>query len=628
MARSGWTGLALIGVVLWAGCGGDDDPTPTGTITMTVTPMSIDDLGGTAMVAVDVKDAAGVAATGAVSIGASAGGFQNGSGSGVIKTLVDGKATAIFSCSKALDADCTGTVTFTAAWNAARATGSLMITPGMIDAGVDAAIVDAEVPMDRTPLSDAGVPQLSWVSTRCNGNNCTIMGIRNSGFNEISQVTFRLTDSLGAPIEGATIRFSINLPPSGTVVTATGVTNAGGDAFATVNSGLLIGVFSVTATYIPGLVETSSPSIGIRGAKAANRGFQISCSRVNIGAYVSPTPPRVDTATCRIFLNDRYGNPVGTGTSVNLKSEAGTVPNSVPTKAYDSMGNNADEGVGTFMFSTAGNWPALDVDPLPALPGQYPIARDPEPFQTSGALVRNPRDGLVTMMAYLRGEEWFSDDNTNGVRDNNEAFIDQGEAFVDRDDNGVRNNGETFIDDAPANGSWDGPNGVWDADTTISTEIRMMYSDRPASGLPTTEVTPAAFSGPCGAGLPKGATQDLSIIWGDMNFNPPQVENTVIGATHVATKGGISSVTTALLDGYGHAMERLLVNAADGTGCLPSTPICRWRFQFTRWRFITQLVRVTGASTGDMTACQEDIAQPLMTVLGGTVLAGAPGAIQ
>ncbi len=629
MARSGWTGLALIaGVVLWAGCGGDDDNTPTGTITMTVTPMSIDDVGGTAMVAVDVKDAAGVAATGAVSIGASAGGFTGGSGSGVIKTLVDGKATAIFSCSKAVDADCTGTVTFTAAWNAARATGSLMITPGMIDAGVDAAIPDAAIPDAAVDaMNDSGTPQISWVSTKCNGNNCTIMGIRNSGFNEIAQVTFRLTDSLGTPIEGATVRFSINMPPSGTVVTAMATTNVGGFAIATVNSGLLIGVFAVHATYMPG-VSTDSPSIGIRGAKAANEGFQIECDRVNISAYVSPTPPRIDTANCRVILVDRYNNPVGTGTSVNFKTEAGTVPNSVATQAYDVMGMNNNEGRGNFVFSTAGTFPAVDVPPLPALPTQYPIGRDAEPSHAIGAITANPRDGLVTMMAYLRGEEKFFDDNSNGSRDTGERFIDQGEAFIDANDNGTWDSGEVYIDDAPANNVWDGPNGVWDGDTTISTEIRIMYSNRPVPVLPTTVITPPRFSGDCGNGLGKGAIIDLTVQWGDENFNPPQSMGTTLGAMHIATKGSATNLTPGFLDGYGHGISRILVSASDGMGCTTTTPVCRWRTQFSRWHFVNQSFRMAGAPVGDISPCQQDSGQPTITVLSLQLNGNALGAIE
>ncbi|MCC6994082.1 MAG: Ig-like domain-containing protein [Deltaproteobacteria bacterium] len=613
----------VAGVVLWAGCGGDDDDTPTGTITMTVTPMSIDDLGGTAMVAVDVKDADGAVATGAVSLGASAGGFEGGSGSGVIKTLVDGKATAIFSCRKALDASCASMVTITAAWNAARASSTLMITTQPVDAAVpDAAIPDA-APADAN-LNDSGTPQISWVSTRCAGNNCTIMGIRNSGFNEIAQVTFRLADSLGMPIEGATVRFSINLPPSGTVVTASGVTDAGGNAIATVNSGLLIGVFAVTATYMPG-VETNSPSIGIRGAKAANEGFQIECDRINIGAYVSPTPPRIDTANCRVILVDRYNNPVGTGTSVNFKTEAGTVPNSVATKPYDTMGMNNDEGRGNFVFSTAGTYPPVDVAPLPALPTQYPIGRDAEPSQPVGALTLNPRDSLVTVIAYLRGEEKFFDNNSNGTRDPGERFIDQGEAFVDADDNGVWDPGETYIDDAPANNVWDGPNGVWDSDTTISTEIRIMYSDRPVPQTPMSEVIPPVFSNPCPNGLPKASGVDLTVIWGDQYFNPPQMAGTSFAASNLGVRGSVQNLTPGYLDGYGNGLTRILVDASSGLGCLTTTPICRWRVQYSGWRYPIQSFRVIGAT--DTMSCAPTGVQAQITVLSQIIALNVSGAM-
>ena len=472
------------------------------------------------------------------------------------------------------------------------------------------------------------IQQITHNTTTCGGAACTIMGVKGSGFNEQAQISFKVVDSSSLPVPGITVTFSLPNPPTGTTVSPSGVTNASGIATATVSSGPVIGAIVVHAVAIAGRVEVDSPNIGIRGAKVANKAFSLSCNLVNIGAYISPTPPAPYSVPCNIKVVDRYNNPVGTGTTVNFKVEAGNITNSVQTKAYSSTGTNIDEGTGTVTFNTAGSLP-VDVPPLAADPAQFPDVRIAEPSGPLGQLTGNPRDGLVTVLAYTRGEEWFADNNSNGVRDATEQFIDQGEPFVDNNDNGIWDQGETYIDEAPADSQWNGPNGRWDNDTSIWTETRILYTGRPMNDPTHTYITPLAFSGTCGNGVGKGSTKLVDMYFGDSFFNRPQAAGTSFSSGHTATKGSVRVLNTGLQDGYGFGYVRSLFNTADGRDCLPAATTCIWKVYFTTWdRGYVSQAEIKGAAPTDTQPCQNDTATFSTTVLSVSLGANTTGAIE
>ena len=91
----------------------------------------------------------------------------------------------------------------------------------------------------------------------------------------------------------------------------------------------------------------------------------------------------------------------------------------------------------------------------------------------------NPRDNLVTIIAWTEGEERFVDNNANGTFDTGEEFTDLTEPFVDADDDGTHGPGEEFVD-TNGNGQWDGKNGLWDAKTNIWTPQRVLWTGFPA----------------------------------------------------------------------------------------------------------------------------------------------------
>ncbi|HEY8206437.1 MAG TPA: hypothetical protein VIG99_03080, partial [Myxococcaceae bacterium] len=260
------------------------------------------------------------------------------------------------------------------------------------------------------------IRNIAYTTSTCGTQTpCTLMGIRGSGKNETASVTFTVTDTNSAPAPRVPVTFSLGSgAPLGATVSPNGVTDNMGKVQATVQSGSGIGVLSVTAVVFPP-IQASSPGIGITGARVSNAGISILCSPVNIAAYISPTPPADITVNCSVRLTDRYTNPIGFPTTVNFVAEAGTVSTSVTTTPFNFQ-NPADPNIGkaAFTFSTRGGtgraFP-VDVAPLPAAPNQDPNPRLAEPSYTAGSQTLNPRDGLVTIVAYVNGEEYFYDAN-------------------------------------------------------------------------------------------------------------------------------------------------------------------------------------------------------------------------
>lgn len=431
--------------------------------------------------------------------------------------------------------------------------------------------------------ADAGIPfvqvaSISFVNASCSSTpmNCALMGIAGSGFNPTALLRFRVLDASSRPVARVPVSFVLNSQaPAGTTVNPTGVTDAMGEATASVSAGRVPGAFTVTATVNGTQFSAQSTSIGVRGAKPSNKGSLVYCERNTLGAYMSTPPPLPLTMNCTVTLQDRFGNPVGTGTSVFLRTEAGGLPNSVATQGYTSSGA-ANEGRGSFMFSTSGTWPPANVDPFPADPSQFPFPRVAEP-STGTALIANPRDGLVSILGYVAGEEYFSDDNLNGVWDPGEQFYDQGEPFVDRNDNNVRDIGEDYFD-ANMNNVWDDANGQWDADTYVWFETRVLYVD-----LPSVSLSPALFD------VPKGGSQVFAVNLNDLNLNRPEVATSITFAK-TGSKGTLLglSLPTPAADGFGFQWERLRVPATgtgncDDTNVATRPTICVYRNVFGTW---------------------------------------------
>jgi adhesin/invasin len=434
---------------------------------------------------------------------------------------------------------------------------------------------------------EAGTPaSIAHVSTICGTTACGIMGLRKSGFQELADVSFVVKDADGKPVSGVPVTFELESPPTGTdflsgttsAPTVVITTDAMGVASARVESGVTLGVFTVIATVSP-TIQAKSPAIGVRGVTPANRGFKLQCDLKNLAAAADALPPKPLKTNCTATLIDRFNNPVGKGTTINLKVEAGAIASSVQSTAFNATGANPDEGKATVEFNTVGTYPAVDVDKLPG-----------EAFSGTA----NQRDGLVTILAYVAGEEAFDDNNSNGQWDPGENFIDQGEPFVDANDNNQWDNGEIYADVAPSNGKYDPPNGVWDKQTTIWTTTYILYS-----GIMT-----KYFASEDPINVPAdGQAKPVTVAFADNLFNPPQSGAvTTFNQTRIGNRGTVNSVFDTILDGYGFTLTRALYDAANPSmGCSASVARCVWMTNFAfpsspYTRGVT--ATITGAAAG------------------------------
>ena len=414
---------------------------------------------------------------------------------------------------------------------------------------------------------EAGVAaSITHLSTVCGSTACGIMGIKKSGFQELADVSFVVKDADGKPARGVPVKFELESPPTGTdfltgtmgASTVVITTDAMGVATARVESGVTLGVFTVIATVSP-TVQAKSPAIGVRGVTPANRGFKLQCDLKNLAAYVDPAPPKALKTNCQVTLIDRFNNPVGKGTTINLKVEAGAIASSVQSTPFNGTGANPDEGKASVEFNTVGTFPAVNVAPMA---GEF----------TGGG--GNQRDGLVTILAYVAGEEAFDDNNSNGQWDAGENFIDQGEPFVDANDNNQWDAGEFYADVAPSNGKYDPPNMVWDKQTTIWTTAYVLYSGEMTNAV----ASPSTIDVPLAPG-----TQAVSISFADQRFNPPQSGTATSFAfvSRTAARGSVAGTFDNILDGYGFTVTRALYDAANPTvGCSSNVARCIWLTNF------------------------------------------------
>ncbi len=367
-----------------------------------------------------------------------------------------------------------------------------------------------------------------------------ILGVKGYGFNELSKLTFKVTDSRGQPFPAGTpVTFSIPHPVRGVSLEPhVALTNDEGECSTLLRSGTEAAPVSVRAEVSlsdTAKLQVDSPAIPIVGVYPSTRGMSLSCERKNVPALIDADQVNsyMDIEVpCTVRLQDRFGNPVGLATTVSFRAEAGSIVGAIDTVGLqpDTPTTASTElGLGTTIFSTFGVLPQ-DVDPIDGVPDRDPakaIPREPRWRSPSGRTV-NPRDGLVTIIAYTQGEEWYLDVNDNGQYDPGEPFEDMSEPFVDANDNGQRDPGETFIDVAMSgvegpNGRWDPPNGQWDRVTVIWTEARVLYSglyDRssPETGWQIPE--PVEVGGEeWGFRLQKLQTTDLLFVARDSNGN-------------------------------------------------------------------------------------------------------------
>lgn len=492
--------------------GGVTPANPPASMVVSITPSSGLSALGTATVSATVRDAAGAV----VADGTAVTFAVSNSSLGAITptaTTVSGVASATFQ-----------------AGNTAGTVG-VTVTSGAVSASGSIAILGANV----------GSIQFTSASP-------TVVGVKGSGQQENSLIIFSVKDVNGQAVaDGTTVTFSLTGPNGGETISPTTASTSGGQASTTLQSGSVPGPVTIVASVTVGsqTLSTSSTPISIGGGIPSATHFNLATTRFNLpGLVVSNSQ-----ATITGFIADRFGNfNVLTGTSISFFTEAGAVDRSDVTDAT---------GIASVIFRTQAPNPAevgisaSETNLINALNATYTLT-----IPTDGAV--HPSDGYVTVVATVQGEESFSDANANGRYDTGESFTDLGEPFIDKNDDGCRNDGSTqncdgvvsadtdpfeeFID-TNGNGSYDGPNGVWDGPgctgtgcqtvKTIWTSIRLAFTAH------------ASFCELAGnTTVADGATNSFSFMVGDLNTNRLVPGTTIsVVLSGAGTLGGLTSHT-------------------------------------------------------------------------------------
>jgi hypothetical protein len=304
---------------------------------------------------------------------------------------------------------------------------------------------------------------------------------------------------------GTTVSFETTggtFEKSTTLTSTSSSTNGQGRAEVTLFSAATQGAATVTASFsdsATGLSASSSITITFgppAGSTMPVDGtFRLTCDAVNIGALREPIPDiRV---TCRAMAQTRTGQTISSSAlSPTLLAEAGTFT----TEEDPSTGNR----ILVYSPKAGGSAPA-DVTPDPTL-GE-PSRNDPN------GLKRNPRDGLVTLVAVVDGEEAFTDLNGNGKYDQGEPFTDAAEPFVDLDDNDHWDPSEKYLD-VNGNGRWDAANGKWDASTKIMALYKILWTGPLDSSAQTSRISRTSTV------VAQGGKIELAAYTLDANMNP------------------------------------------------------------------------------------------------------------
>lgn len=312
-------------------------------------------------------------------------------------------------------------------------------------------------------------------------------------------ITARVIYRDSAAEDGTTVAFKTTggsfEDPTAAALEGKAETSAG-NATITLYSSTTPGPVTVDASYTNQNDEVITASIQItfvdqgKATPISMRNFDFTCDSRNLGA-LDPSLPKIQMV-CRIVAKTAAEEEV-LRPQVEFLTESGslklTVPESTTTASYA-------------VYTAEGNGP-WDVDPNPD---------EPSVTDETG-LIRNPRDGLVTLVAYASGEESYTDANGNGKYDEGEPFEDIGEPFADFNDNGSWDSGEPFVD-VDGNKKYDGPNGRWDGTTKIWKAFKVLWTGKMKEGTEYSGILPTSID------VPHKGSQSFTVKVVDQNLNP------------------------------------------------------------------------------------------------------------
>lgn len=164
----------------------------------------------------------------------------------------------------------------------------------------------------------------------------SVIRVQESGGTSVARLTFQVVDSTGLPIDierAVDVNFSFGQKPQGTTLTPETVTTDGqGQATVNVSSGKKSGIVQLIAeTQRPDGTEIRSKPVRltIHGGLPNKCHFSMGPEQFNFAGLVRYGV----TNSVRVFVGDKYGNPVVPGTSVYFSTNAGIIEGSAQTDA-------------------------------------------------------------------------------------------------------------------------------------------------------------------------------------------------------------------------------------------------------------------------------------------------------
>jgi hypothetical protein len=296
------------------------------------------------------------------------------------------------------------------------------------------------------------------------------ISLKGTGGQETAVVSFLVSGSTGAPIKGVTVDFTLSTESGDqslgglSLVNSNATSDKNGLVSTTVQAGNIATSVVVTAkTRDTGIAAQSKKLIVSTGIPD-----QDSVSLAATDPYPSGWDHDGITSQFTIRLADAFNNPATDGTAVSFTTEGGSIDPSCTTTG----------GACTVTWRSQNPRPVRDSADF-SVPRLLCVDPAGNPLVDSGSC-RRERAGRVTVLAHAIGNESFIDNNGNGLYDfgvdtfktNNDypngnpecdktdplsslarptnsprlACDDLVEAYLDRNENGIRDNDETFID--------------------------------------------------------------------------------------------------------------------------------------------------------------------------------------
>lgn len=190
--------------------------------------------------------------------------------------------------------------------------------------------------LSLTPAADAPRESGRAANMLLLSQTANVIGVRESGSEEVATLTFQLADSVGRPVilnQSSRVRFSLGVRPGGgeEVAPLEAQTNDQGQVNVTLSSGTRAGIVQVIAeTDVAGRTVRSQPvALTIHGGHPDQAHFSLGPLRRNF--------PGLNfiglTNEISVIVGDKFSNPVRPGTSVNFSSTHGIIGGSTLTDA-------------------------------------------------------------------------------------------------------------------------------------------------------------------------------------------------------------------------------------------------------------------------------------------------------